>query len=123
MSKPVYPLETYQGYAKELLEQFGTFYGSAKTLGHHNLRAGLWLLLKKDHPPSARLRDALEDWANIKRITLVMPTAEWNRHTIICAVCGKRCVRWSGNQRYCSEHSWATAEGRRWHRKHNRKEE
>ena len=116
--KRALPLEEYRVLAQGLLGEFETYYGAAKAIGDRNLRAGFRRLLLMNHPPSKRLRDALEDWANIKRITLVMPTAEWERHTLRCAVCGRRCVRWSGNQRYCSEHSWATPEGRRWHRQH-----
>ena len=144
------PLTTqeYAKHAGELLQQFGGYYPAAKKLGDPNLRAGLWLLLKNNRPPSPRLQKALERWANIETVIievppgspvfgatgalldlgqvvaiLVMLPQEWERHSITCAACGERTPRWSPNQRYCPAHSWTTPEGRRWHRQQQRKKE
>lgn len=140
--KYVPSFEEHRKVAQELLDQFNTYYGSAKALGDKNLRAGFRRLLLSGDPPSLRLRKALDAWAdvdviiieaspdislfgevgllNTNAVVFVMARVNWERHSITCTVCGETTPRWSPNQRYCPAHSWATTEGRRWHRQHKR---
>lgn len=128
--------------AQQLLQRFGGYYPAAKELGDPNLRAALWRYINEDgfKPPNSLLH-ALWSWANLKPVIikvppgspvfgatgalldlgqvvaiLVMLPTEWERHSITCAVCGEKTPRWSSSQKYCPAHSWATPEGRRWHR-------
>ena len=142
MPKQVIALKTYQEYARQLLAEYdNTYFKSAQALGHKNLRAGIWLLLNKDHPPSPRLRDALEHWALVKPVivectngssifgevglldlgqvvaVLIMRPKAWERHSIFCKICQQKAPRWSSTQKYCAAHSYSTPEGRRYHRK------
>ena len=131
--------------AQQLLGTFGSFYAAARELGDPNLRASLWRLLNEDgFRPSKRFLSALWGWANVEPVVieappgtplfgdvgllktgkviaiLILPPEEWERHSITCAVCGKRTPRWSPSQRYCPSHSWSTREGRQWHRQHKK---
>jgi len=134
--------------AQRLLERFGGYYPAASELGNPSLRAALWRLLNEDgfKPPDSLLH-ALWDWAMLKPVIvevppgspvfgltgqldigqvvaiLVLPLDEVQRHLITCTVCGEKTPRWSASQKYCPRHSWATAEGRRWHRQHRRTHE
>lgn len=115
-----------QELAQEAIEECGTYYASAKQLGDSNLRAGLWLLLKKDRPPSERLYQALLAWENRPIILkvrpgsivideegimgrpeqigsiLVLPLDEVLPHLRNCAKCGQQMVKWSPGQKYCT---------------------
>lgn len=134
----------YQRQAQGLLSQFNTYYSSAKALGDPGLRAGFRRLVLNGDPPSKRLRKALDAWAdvdvliieaapdislfgevgllNTDAVVFVMARVNWERHLIPCQVCQAMTPRWSSSQKYCDQHSWATKEGRRWHRQHNKEE-
>ena len=133
-------IETYKTRARELLVTHETYYSAAQTLGNANLRAGLWLLLKQGHPPSPRLRKAIEEWGGAPIIIeaapgtvifgevglldlgqvasiLILEYTEIDEDCLVkCQVCGRKTIKRSGNQKFCSRHSYATPEGRRWHR-------
>ena len=147
MPQQVKPLEVARGNAQELIEEFGTFYAAAKALGDRNLRSGLWALQNQDRPPSPRLSDALETWANVKPVIieaapgtvifgevglldlgqvasiLILEYTEIDEDCLVkCQVCGRKTIKRAGNQKFCSRHSYATPEGRRWHRQHKKGE-
>ncbi len=128
-------------HARALLQECGGYYPAAKVLGDPNLRASIWLLLKKGRPPSTRLKQALEQWASIKTVIIkalpgipiigevgllqsgkvkaiifIAVAERWERHLIPCQVCQAMTPRWSSSQKYCDRHSWSTREGRRYHR-------
>ncbi len=128
-----------------MAEHGNIYFKSAQVLGHKNLRAGLWLLLNKDHLPSLRLSDALETWANIKPViiqappgsnifgdvglidfgqvvdVLILSLGEVDPGLIIsCKICGRQTFKRSGTQKFCRQHSWSTKEGRRYHRQQRR---
>ena len=148
MSKRVYDVETYQEYARELLGEFDTYYASAKALGDKNFRSGIGQLLKQDRLPSARLSEALEVWATIKPViiqalpgsnifgdvglidfgqvvdVLILSLGEIDDSLLVkCKACGTLTFKRAGNQRYCRQHSWATPQGRRWHRQQKKRED
>ena len=134
------PIEP-KALAQRLLQRFGGYYPAAKELGDSNLRAALWRTLNEDgFKPPNRLLHALWDWAQLKAVRIevppgsavfgatgllnlsqvvaiiVLPIDDVEHHLIKCTVCGQRTPRWSPTQKYCPKHSWATKEGRRWHR-------
>ncbi len=135
-------LATYQEYARELLsEHNGIYFASAEKLGHNNLRGSIWRLLNQDCPPSPRLSEALQTWANVKPVIiqalpgtpifgevglielaqgieiLILSTGEIDDSLLVkCQACGRQAIKRSGTQRFCQEHSYSTQEGRRWHR-------
>jgi len=144
--KRALPLEEYQSLAQGLLGEFKTYYGAAKAIGDRNLRAGFRRLLLANHPPSERLRKALEAWADIDILIievvagsnifgtvgllelsravniLILAPPEIDEDLLIkCAACGRRTIKRSGNQKFCRQHSYGTPEGRRWQRQHKRR--
>jgi len=136
-------------HAQRLFQRYNGYYPAAKKLGNPSLRATLWRFLNEEgFKPSKHFMAALWEWADVDPVIiqaqpgtpvfgdvglielaqgvdiLILSLGEIDESLLIkCQACGRQTIKRSGTQRFCRRHSWATKEGRRWHRQQRKEVE